>query len=281
MQQIQNLILLILILFNEYCITEAQNEYYGVIESLSQDNFHRVETIKKLIVKPKLRIISTSSEAEAVIRERRVVQTTKKRLEFLHIAKTGGTSIEDSGIHYGMNWGRCHFVECIHFKPDIPIGVPSIWHKPLYFLPINYYGDDAALFVVVRNPYERTISHYYYSNRHHLDMDELNHSKTLNDWIDSNMKGQSYINNFFPAYNYVFDLKTQDEAVDYVLRFETLQEDFDYLMNVFSLDVELFVHDNEHDTRASLGVEDLSEEAIQVINDYFYDDFIAFKYHMK
>jgi len=275
MQLIQNLILLLSV-FNEYFITEAQNDYYA----LSQDNF-RFEIISKLLVKPKLRIISTSCDAEAVIRERRVVQTKKKRLEFLHIAKTGGTSIEDAGIQYGMNWGKCHFVQCILSKPDIPIGVPSIWHKPLYFLPINYYGDDAALFAVVRNPYERTISHYYSANRHHFDIDILNHPKTLNDWINSNMKGESYINNFFPVYNYVFDLNTQDEVVDYVLRYETLQEDFDYLMNVFSLDVKLSFHDNEHDERASLGVKDLSEESIQVINKYFYNDFIAFNYRMK
>jgi len=221
---------------------------------------------------------------------------TKNRLEFLHIAKNGGTSIENSAAIGNMRWGKCHFVLCLGFcyyntcsqvdrknryflRPDLEGHPQSAWHIPIQELPSNPYGEDAALFVVVRNPYERVISEYYYYGSSDLIMDSLkmNHKDSLNDWVAKKLKKSNHI---LPSYNYIFDHNTGKQVVDYVLRLETLQEDFDQLMKEFSLNVQLR-KDNTRHRSASLTIDDLSDESLQRINEYFYDDFFAFGYEMK
>jgi len=213
----------------------------------------------------------------------------KKRLEFLHIAKNAGSAIVHSAAKAGINWGACHFKTCEHTSPDIITNAyrPSIWHLPISELPSNLYGDDAALFAVVRNPYDRCLSKFYYDNRRHTSlgrlMPSINEEDYLNGWIKSNLKAKMdqdiFVSFFFPAYDYVFDKDTGNQVVDYILRYEKLGDDFDQLMKEFSLDITLGKRNARHSS-ATLGVENLSNESIQIINDYFYNDFIAFGYDM-
>jgi hypothetical protein len=101
----------------------------------------------------------------------------KRRLEFVHITKTGGSAIEKAGAKLGIIWGACHYmniteVGCEH--PDITYQAPdyqsyaltSPWHTPPKLLRIyvdksQYPYDNADLFAVVRNPYDRILSEYY------------------------------------------------------------------------------------------------------------------------
>jgi len=253
-----------------------RNQHEDDIGVLKDSNYHSPDIIENLLKKKHNRLVSRYSVADSIVRKRMVVKTDKK-LEFIHINKNGGTSIELTAASSNIRWGRCHFLPCLDISPDIPRRAPSVWHKPLHFLPSNVYGDDAAIFVVVREPYDRTISYYYYSQAKKVDIDALNEPSTLNDFVKTNMQGDNYVNNFLPAYNYVFDVDSHDEVVDYVLRFEYLKEDFDYLINVYNLDLTL----SHHNSRTKLGTEALDEESIQIINDYFYNDFIAFGYKMK
>jgi hypothetical protein len=109
-------------------------------------------------------------------------QHHRRRLEFVHITKTGGSIIESVGYKYGILWGACHYmsikaVECD--GPDINYTAPdfksyrlqSPWHTPPKILrqyvndataPFDQYPyHDADLFTVVRNPYDRIVSEYY------------------------------------------------------------------------------------------------------------------------
>jgi len=104
----------------------------------------------------------------------------KKRLELVHITKTGGSAIEKAGAKHGIVWGACHYMNIPKigcFAPDIPntpytdpnyssYASTSSWHAPPKLLKeyvnatIYPYGD-ADLFAVIRNPYDRVISEYY------------------------------------------------------------------------------------------------------------------------
>jgi len=113
----------------------------------------------------------------------------RRRLEFLHIPKTGGTAIEIAAAHHGIVWSLCHFTKpsntILHCPPASgkysrpPIAkygnCPS-WHVPVQFftgeaiaentsIPPSPY-KDADIFVVVRNPYDRIVSEYYYIMSH-------------------------------------------------------------------------------------------------------------------
>lgn len=159
-----------------------------------------------------------------------------RRLEFVHIPKTGGTVIESTAAQYGIVWTICHFAQP-HIPPlisnnethcplnSLKYGWPTIdkynqcpwWHVPAVYFeccqPVNPYAgavdvvddrskqddddddDDTVgavdLFVVVRNPYERIISEYYYFHTHVLskeDEDDQNDVKTLNTFVTNHLR---------------------------------------------------------------------------------------------
>lgn len=101
----------------------------------------------------------------------------EKRLEFVHITKTGGSAVEKVGAGEGIIWGACHYMNLTEVgcgKADIEYIAPnyqsyaltSPWHTPpkllkKYVEAAQYPYTDAELFVVIRNPYDRIISEYY------------------------------------------------------------------------------------------------------------------------
>lgn len=111
------------------------------------------------------------------------VSTTKqdsvqtRRLEFVHITKTGGSAVEKAGAKLGIIWGACHYMNITEVgcnQPDIQYTAPnyqsyaltSPWHTPpkllrVYVNESQYPYDDADLFAIIRNPYDRVISEYY------------------------------------------------------------------------------------------------------------------------
>eukprot|EP00237_Pycnococcus_provasolii_P002016 CAMPEP_0119191820 /NCGR_PEP_ID=MMETSP1316-20130426/2506_1 /TAXON_ID=41880 /ORGANISM="Pycnococcus provasolii, Strain RCC2336" /LENGTH=322 /DNA_ID=CAMNT_0007186911 /DNA_START=200 /DNA_END=1165 /DNA_ORIENTATION=+ len=78
---------------------------------------------------------------------------------FIHIPKTGGTSIEDTFHSLGINAGRFAFDEDDNFLPYSTMSVPcSKWHKP----PRSYVNGS---FCVLRDPYTRMVSEFNYEKR--------------------------------------------------------------------------------------------------------------------
>lgn len=99
-----------------------------------------------------------------------------RRLEFVHITKTGGSAIEKAGADKGIIWGACHYMNITDVgcdNADLPYVAPdfqsyaltSPWHTPPKVLKTQQtpspYTGDADLFAVVRNPYDRVLSEYY------------------------------------------------------------------------------------------------------------------------
>ena len=70
-----------------------------------------------------------------------------KELKFIHITKTAGTCIEDTGKKYDILWGR-------HHKEY------ARWHT-FFTLKSLELQEKYDWFTVVRNPYTRIMSEYY------------------------------------------------------------------------------------------------------------------------
>lgn len=151
-----------------------------------------------------------SWETETILQQQQSKQQLLRPLNFVHIPKTGGTSIVMAAANANYAWADCLFYERRQRKncppPQNATNFPSSssssssnndnnnnpyfpqrwkhsirhhpymnswWHVPLQYLPTNDdnndHDDDVPspyinqdLFAVVRNPYQRAVSQYYY-----------------------------------------------------------------------------------------------------------------------
>lgn len=201
----------------------------------------------------------------------------KNELEFIHIAKNAGTTIEYAAAKEGIAWGACHYHKfgiCLDVEPDLTWNGGSRWH----FLPHEFNLPNRKTFVVVRNPYDRVISYYHYYHRN-KKANFLNKKKNLNEFVVQTLKGIK-LGSLIPSYDYVFD-KNGVKVIDYVLHFETLDSDgkFGALMRRYNLNVKLPEKSMKpHNSGARLTVNDLSKDAIAFINESYENDFTSFGY---
>jgi Sulfotransferase family len=155
--------------------------------------------------------------------------------------------------------------------------------------------DGAELFGVVRNPYERAVSEFYYIcslkvldwRPDQCDRSKLFNASYMNQWLRDKMNDReehsalAYLSDnghFTPQHQFVvgpYDVR----MVDYVLHLdENLEEEFHQLMKAFRLyRVRLkkmnAISAEARDTDRHLTVADLDDETHEVINRLFRRDF--------
>ena len=253
-------------------------------------------------------------------------QRRRRRLEFVHIPKTGGTAIESIASHANITWSICHFGiakymainsnNLVHCGPDdLKHNWPKIpkfnhcpwWHVPpayieAFFPEHNPYAG-ADLFAVVRNPYDRIISEYYYpaqdvakenikdskaNNVEHFNQ-KLNQklSKFLSGMRRGDLSSRIPGNNVYfsgsghmiPQHDFIYDDKHR-RIVEHVLRFENLQENFAGLMAKYDLAIRLPERKFRHSVGKELSVHNLTKENILLIETIYWDDFREFGYEV-
>jgi hypothetical protein len=266
----------------------------------------------------------------------------QKRLEFVHIPKTGGTVIEAVAAKGGIHWTICHFlsssevaamsmniIQCPErddsgyskWKEVQPFHGIVWWHlPPSYFfkyaeiLPANpYFGSD--MFAVVRDPYERLISEYYYQQSWLVSADKrllTQDVRYFNEWIKTKVKTyahsscqrsaksdlfqstnatKSYLSfdgHLISQYDYVFDgsvgaTSVANKVVKHVLRFENLTEQYNELMNKYGM--ENLTPLPRENVRKSLpkcmGLFNLTLDNLRLIERVYHRDFEEFGYKMR
>jgi hypothetical protein len=190
-------------------------------------------------------------------------------LEFIHITKTAGTSIEDWGYKNSILWGyknKSYFQKFTH--KNLANNV-SKWHVPPLFFHENPYMNKKT-FTCVRNPYTRMISEYYCpwsgsKNAYKQDKDEFNV------WIVNLVRKTDKVSGI-PQYLYM--------PVDYIIHFETLQKDFTDMIHTFDLSLDTILpHVNKSkSTHTKFSVKDLYPQTIKIINEKYKKDFEIFGY---
>lgn len=134
-------------------------------------------------------------------------------LKFIHIPKTGGTSIEESAKKNNLLWGK-YDTSLKGYKNISP------WHCPQEISPY--------CFCVVRNPFDRFISEFYNAT----SINNYN-SEKLNDFIQikiPQIKDNINIddNHFLPQYMFT-------EKCHIIISFDNLQNNLNNLMKIFNL----------------------------------------------
>jgi len=138
----------------------------------------------------------------------------KRKLLFVHIARTGGTSVES--VLVGKDWW---FIE------------PSTKHISANQAR-QYYGEEIwknyKKFSIVRNPWDRVISMWATKKWH----------RVLN--LSEDCSLETFIENLRPhpreTYNSLYYHEILNDDIDFILRFERLQEDFDNLLDRLGFD---------------------------------------------
>ena len=267
-----------------------------------------------------------------------------KKLTFIHIPKTGGTTIERLGqqnsatkFHWGLNKFYNRHKKAENSAQRIAEGTPThkictlypgnsdcccspVWHVPLQCMVPNhmmaepadfseivqmdwnasYKLDEEIYFAVVRNPYLRLISEYWWQF-----LDPITHGITrylravkididgnklfcdeeiFNAWVrlrftqnglkqdGKNLRITSadlWLMNdpechLVPQWKYIYDMEDNERLVTHLLHTENLTSEFNELMGLYGIDLSLnknLTH-NKHRTRQK---DDYCEE-VQIRN---------------
>lgn len=157
------------------------------------------------------------------------------KIFFIHIPKCGGSSIEKL---FNMDGQACMIfkespIVLQHFTPQQVIGYLGPIHEYLKFYK----------FTVIRNPYERVVSDFFWFSKHNSDV--LNKYKILSindfiklrcDVVKNNRYGENiYFDHFRPQLQYLE--KVNDFEYDKIIRLENLNEDLLDLCKKIGFDV--------------------------------------------
>jgi Sulfotransferase family len=218
----------------------------------------------------------TDSEAssQATIGEKKRIPSIK----FVHITKTGGTSIVEVGKSHGMMWGQ-YDTDIKNCRTLVEVS-PAFWHIPIRLFEKNPYNQEHVLFTVVRNPYQRIVSECFckWGGRFKKNKNKpFGTAEEFNDYITDRVsvcEDNDYFH-FTPQYFYTHDADGR-QVVDHILRFENLETEFNELMAHYGLNIPLNIQENS--SIKSFSVADISRGNLDLINEKYFQDFTRFGY---
>jgi len=242
--------------------------------------------------------------------------TESKKLYFIHIPKTAGSSIAElflEKLNIEVGYGYYKY-QNKHLKTsdllDENLKDPkllnlSAWHIPFSFLNKKYQNDilkNYKIFAVVRNPFDRIISEYgfwikYYNNNKNKyfnftlkKIKEIYNTfeatpQNLNNFIHKVLGNNKYEyeldGHLIPMYKYVYINKT--ELIADILKYENLNTEFNYFIEnnkiKIAKDSLLKIHVNKSGTQ--LTRKHLDNKSIKLIQEYYKKDFEIFEYDIN
>ena len=191
-----------------------------------------------------------------------------KELKFIHITKTGGTSIELAGLAKGLKWGKFD----TQYRPSTQFR-GAFWHIPFSHLP-SELKSQYDWFMVVRNPYERILSEYYCQWGGVGKLNITHTQRRFNAFISRRIRARGDRSQG----HYIEQVKYLDtNTTQHVLRYEELPHAFDALMKKYGINVRLR---RVHNARVpgKFTTAHFSAELVKLIKKVYARDFEEFGY---
>jgi hypothetical protein len=215
------------------------------------------------------------------IEEEFLRNATIRDIEFIHIPKTGGTSMEVLSTLLGTQWGLHAWERQLRAAGPVTKDTPnecrcSAHHRPPSCL-MSYFQDKIT-FAIVRHPTLRFISEFCWRNRYlrwDLAPEQLltKMELTIEKLVSGNAPPQRFDCHLVPQVTYT-------EFADFVLYFERLEEDFGCLNDLLIRQEVKIPHDNRSPDTCTqrLTFRDLSPESLQKLEEFYAADFERFGY---
>lgn len=191
-------------------------------------------------------------------------------LEFIHIPKNAGTTIENIADEQKIKWGR--------FRPShkdkVKTNKCTYWHvPPKYFHTDNNYDTDET-FCVIRDPRDRMVSEYSYR---HKGQSDKNNKEDMNKWlnehlIDENVKDGGLNCHLLPQHEYIYN-DNNEKTCNNILKFSNLTSDFNNLMKNKDINIRLSNKNKDNKSNFNLTVNDIDDDNMKKIFKYYKKDF--------
>lgn len=194
-----------------------------------------------------------------------------KQILYIHIPKTGGTSIENL-FNYKLNFSKYHLPRYLTEHQLQHLSLDYIYRYDLLDLE-----EIDFIFTIVRNPYTRIISEYYWS--------QYNKKMTFTKFLiyvkrilcTNNTSDDDYIH-YTKQSKFI---KSSTSIPIKIFKFEQFDKIYEYLKKLFpNLKYRHNYKTNVTNSLSKMSIDDLSYEDISLINELYEDDFHRFGYKM-
>lgn len=202
-------------------------------------------------------------------------QNNKETLQFIHIPKKAGTSIENLGNKFGIKWGR--FIE----REKYPLSEKPCdyyhWLSPYFIRQKN-----TKYFAIVRNPYDKIISEFYYVGGQKDERYSSNsHLKSFYLWLDDKykvIKSNKHWNNchILPQHEYIFDSSGKKRVDHIVYMDKDFKENLDKLFRQYDLGIDINKLKKDNSREKTFSKNDINQNALNKINEMYSKDFEKF-----
>ena len=212
-----------------------------------------------------------------------MIISDKKKFVFIHIPKTGGTSIEHSLLKYAnfrqkliSYYPSKYFFYLINLTNKNLLDNGNRWingfhrHETINFLLRDKkYFNNYYIFAFVRNPYNWFLSLYNYIKRskNHKEYQVVK-NLTLNDFLDYAIEINMPIQSDY--------ISSDKNKIDFVGKIENIHNDFNYISKKLKIRSKL-----NHKNKSNIKKKEIPHQNKQFLNkfnNYFKKDFLNFNY---
>lgn len=231
--------------------------------------------------------------------------STENKFIYVHIPKTGGTSIEEALLENIAP--RCYINNRnTMFKKYFPIQGHS-------FAREYEIADDMFVFTFVRNPWDKLVSEYFYMKQttrldkiikqFHKTKFKRKHTNKSTDWLTPVVETINF-NKTYPTFKhfimklfevsyksyscdtiyhyekqieFIMDVDKTTSLVNFIGRFEHLQQDYNYICEMLDLPKTKLPHLNRsrHNDFRTYYDDEMKQQVLR----YYNDDIKTFGYH--